>query len=143
MSKLTVLFVLISLFISQLAQASKDVVVVVNKSSPVDNMSRSEVIDLFMGKFVAFPDGTKAQPVEVKEEIETKRAFYKQLVGLSMSRVNAYWARLKFAGKSRSALTKASEEEVIQYLEESNIAIGYIPRDKITPELKVVYNFDE
>ena len=123
--------------------AESDVVVVVNKNAPVEKMSRSEVIDLFMGKFVAFPNGTKAQPVELKFETETKQVFYRQLVGMSMSRVNAYWARLKFTGKLRSALPKSSESEIIQSIESSDIAIGYIPRSKLTSQLKVVYELNE
>lgn len=125
------------------SEASEDVVVVVNKHAPVDEMTRSQVIDLFMGKFVAFPDGTKALPVEVKQETEIKQQFYRQLVGMSMARVNAYWARLRFTGKSRTTVPKMSESELIEYIELSDVAIGYIPREKVTPQLKVVFELNE
>jgi hypothetical protein len=47
--------------------ASADVVVVVSTKSPVDTLSRSQVVDLFLGKSSRFPGGRSAVPIDQAE----------------------------------------------------------------------------
>jgi len=129
--------------VSVQAQQSEPLVVVVNKANPVDELSRSELIDLFMGKYVAFPDDSKAIPVELKGEHEIKVEFYQSLVGMSLSRVNAYWSRLHFTGRKRAAVFKPNENELIAFIISNEQAIGYVPQSLITEDLKVVYILNE
>jgi len=124
-------------------QAVEPLAVVVNKANPVDKMTRSELIDLFMGKYVAFPDDNKALPVELKGEHDIKVHFYQKLVGMPLSRVNAYWSRLRFTGRKRVAILQANEAELIDYIIANEQAIGYVPKSLITEDLKVVYILNE
>jgi len=125
------------------AKSADPLVVVVHKDNPVKQLSRSELIDLFMGKYVAFPDDSKAIPVELEGEHEIKIAFYGQLVGMSLSRVNAYWSRLRFTGRKRAAVFQPDEVELVDYIITNKQAIGYIPKSLITKNLKVVYILNE
>jgi len=125
------------------ASANDDIVVVVNNKNPVDKMTRSEVIDLFMGKYVAFPDGNSAIPVELSNEVTTKEKFYKALVNMPLSRINAYWSRLRFTGRKRTVTIQASEDNVVQYINKTQSAIGYIRRSKLNKNLKVVFELNE
>jgi len=136
---------IIALFILSIAsvQAVEPLAVVVNKANPVDKLTRSELIDLFMGKYVAFPDDSKATPVELKGEHEIKVEFYQSLVGMPLSRVNAYWSRLRFTGRKRVAVLHSSEVELINYIIANEQAIGYVPQSLITEDLKVVYILNE
>lgn len=131
--------ILILALVSASAQAQEPLAVVVNKANPIDELSRSELIDLFMGKYVAFPNDDKAIPVELKGEHEVKIEFYQNLVGMPLSRVNAYWSRLRFTGRKRAAVFKPNEEELIAFIIANEQAIGYVPQSLITEDLKVVY----
>lgn len=125
------------------AQDTDPIVVVVNKDNPVEQLSRSDLIDLFMGKYVAFPNDSEAIPVELEGEHEIKVTFYQELVGMSLSRVNAYWSRLRFTGRKRSAVFQSDETEVIDFISSNKQAIGYMPKSLINKNLKVVYILNE
>ncbi|WP_019029697.1 hypothetical protein [Colwellia piezophila] len=135
--------ILILVLVGASAQAQEPLAVVVNKANPIDELSRSELIDLFMGKYVAFPNDDKAIPVELNGEHEVKIEFYQNLVGMPLSRVNAYWSRLRFTGRKRAAVFKPNEEELIAFIIANEQAIGYVPQSLITEDLKVVYILNE
>ena len=130
-------------FVNVQAFAVEDLVVVVNSKNPVVEMTRSEVIDLFMGKYVAFPDGNKAVAVDLDSEQAVKKDFYKKLIGRSLPSVNAYWSRLRFTGRAKPPIKQESTENVAQYIAVTSDAIGYIPRSMLTADLKVVYQLNE
>lgn len=133
------MWALLSIFV----YGQEPLAVVVNKDNPVDELSRSELIDLFMGKYVAFPNDTKAIPVELEGEHEVKIKFYQNLVGMPLSRVNAYWSRLRFTGRKRSAVFQLNENDLIAFIIANEQAIGYVPESFITEDLKVVYILNE
>ncbi|WP_158969738.1 hypothetical protein [Paraglaciecola sp. L3A3] len=131
------------LFCCHLAQSAEELVVVVNKNNPTDKLTKSEVIDIFMGKYIAYPNGDSASPLELEDNNRIKEIFYQNLIGRSLASVNSYWARLKFTGHARTADIVTSEENVVALINSTNSAIGYICASNLTPELKVVYNFNE
>lgn len=135
--------ILILLLFAFSVNAQEPLAVVVHKNNPIEQLSRSELIDLFMGKYVAFPNDVKAIPVELNGDHEVKVEFYQNLVGMTLSRVNAYWSRLHFTGRKRAAVFKLSESEIINFIMTNEQAIGYMPKSLITDDLKVVYILNE
>lgn len=123
--------------------ADQKILVVTNKNAPVESMTRSQVIDLFMGKFVAFPSGSKATPVDINGNAQVKGLFYQKLVKMPLARVNAYWSRIKFTGRARPPIGEDTVQQVVEYLSQNENAIGYIPADAMTDKLKAVYEFNE
>ena len=141
------LVLIILYLISSIAVAAQEqgeqLVIVVHKDTPVESLTKSEVIDIFMGKYAAYPNGQQALAVELSDDHSLKEKFYRQLIGRSVASVNAYWARLRFAGRKRNAQVKNSQEEVIAYLNQTQLSIGYISTAKLNENLKVVYQIDE
>ena len=138
------LILLLFSFITNYALADdKDIVVVVSKSNPVEKMTRSQVIDLFMGKYVAFPDGRKARPADLSGDGEIKKRFYLALVNMPLARINSYWSRIKFTGRARPPETFKNEDAVVNFVSDSGEAIAYISRSKLNNKLKVVFEFHE
>jgi ABC-type phosphate transport system substrate-binding protein len=141
------LFALLIVFCSVLCSAEvfseERLVVVVHQSNPVEVMTRSEVIDLFMGKYVAFPTGVKAIAVDFGDEHLTRKTFYKQLVGKSLASVNAYWSRIRFSGKRKPPIQKEDYDQVVDYISTTETSIGYIPQSMVTRNMKVVFEFDK
>ena len=122
---------------------SAELVLVVNKNNPTSILSRSQVIDLYMGKYVAFPDGTKAVPVDIEDDLETRTKFYDSLVGMPLARVNAYWSKVKFSGRARPPTEQKDEKAILDFVMETEDAIAYIHESSVTADVKVVYRFDE
>ncbi|MCW8109514.1 hypothetical protein OPS25_13470 [Alteromonas ponticola] len=122
---------------------SSELVVVVHKDNPTEHLTRSQLIDLYMGKYVAFPDGSKAQPLDIDNDETTKEQFYQALVGMPLNRVNAYWSRVKFSGRARPPVVQQDQQAVLAYIESTGSAIAYIHKNNLTDKVKVVYRFDE
>ncbi len=120
-----------------------DMVVVVNINNPTTTMTKSQVIDLFMGRYIAFPNGQQATPIELMGEAEMKKNFYQYLVGMSLARVNAYWSRIKYTGRVKASKKVRTSKKVIGLLATSPVSISYMLREDVTKDLKVVYALNE
>jgi hypothetical protein len=65
--------------------------------------------------------------------------FNTKLVGLTESRIQAYWAQMRFTGRSKPPVEFRSTKEIIAYLLKEENAVAYLPADtKIPDELTVV-----
>lgn len=115
------------------------ILVVVNQGNTIDSMTRSEVIDIFMGRYNAFRSGEAAVPIELKGDNELKAIFYEQLVGMSLSRINSYWSRLRFSGRKRGSVQFQSKNELFDYVMTDSSAISYIMPSELRDGMKVVY----
>lgn len=124
------------------AHAQEKIVVVTNLNNDVQTLDKKGLIDLFMGKYSAFPNGKDATPIDVELDAELKSQFYKSLVGLSLARVNAYWSRLKFSGRVKPPVIEQTLDDIKQRLEEDESALAYLYESNVTDNMKVVYRFD-
>ena len=122
---------------------SAELVVVVNKNSAINTLSKREVIDIYMGRYLTFPDGEVAQPFDLPAQSTLKSDFYLQLVNKNEQKIDAYWARLLFSGRANPPSPSTSVEDVLNKIAASQFAIGYIPHSQITNAVKVVYTFDK
>lgn len=128
--------------VSSVAQSQEKIVVVTNPNNDVQVLDKKGLIDLFMGKYSAFPNGKQATPIDIDRDDELKGQFYKSLVGLPLARVNAYWSRLKFSGRVKPPAIEQTIDDVMQRLEEDESALAYVYESYVTDKMKVVYRFD-
>lgn len=124
------------------AYAQEKIVVVTNRNNDVQAMDKKGLIDLFMGKYSAFPNGKEATPIDVESEGELKSQFYQSLVGLPLARVNAYWSRLKFSGRVKPPAIEQTIDDIKLRLEEDESALAYVYESYVTDNMKVVFRFD-
>src|SRR5512146_3193205 len=78
------------------AARAGDLVVVVNPKSGVHQLSRDEVINIFLGRYRQLPGGIAAEPLDLPAGVADRALFYERLVGKDQAEINAYWARLVF-----------------------------------------------
>ncbi len=128
--------------VSSVAQSQEKIVVVTNPNNDVQVLDKKGLIDLFMGKYSAFPNGKQATPIDIDRDDKLKGQFYKSLVGLPLARVNAYWSRLKFSGRVKPPAIEQTIDDVMQRLEEDESALAYVYESHVTDKMKVVYRFD-
>jgi hypothetical protein len=122
---------------------SSEFVVVVNKGNNIEALSKREVIDIYMGRYLTFPDGESAQPLDLPAQSQLKNEFYLKLVNQDERKINAYWARLLFSGRAKPPESAKSVDEALQKLQKSEFSIAYIPEDQLTDDVKVVYRLNE
>ena len=121
---------------------SQRIVVVTNLNNNVQALDKKGLINLFMGKYSAFPNGQQATPIDVELDEKLKAQFYEALVGLPLARINAYWSRLKFSGRVKPPAIEQTVDAVRQRLEDDESALAYIYESNVTDKMKVVYRFD-
>ncbi|MEL0639454.1 hypothetical protein V6260_02410 [Pseudoalteromonas aliena] len=121
---------------------STEFVVVVNKSNAINTLSKREIIDIYMGRYLTFPDGETSKPLDLPAQSTLKNDFYLKLVNKDEQKINAYWARLLFSGRAKPPTPSTSVEDAINKIASSQFAIGYIPLSQVTDAVKVVYTFD-
>ncbi|KZW98726.1 hypothetical protein JL49_21445 [Pseudoalteromonas luteoviolacea] len=131
------------LIVSMKLEASEpqDIVIVVNKNNPIEQVTHRQLIDMYMGKYLAFPNGHMAITLDYRKEHPLRSAFFKALTGQNISQINAYWSRVKFSGKASPPQAYPSTEAIIDKVITTPSAIAYLPASAVTDELKVVYRF--
>lgn len=141
MRNLTLRLIMLS-FALCLSYSAHALVVVVGKNNPVESLSKTQVIDIYMGRYNTFPSGVVAKPLDRIAGSTEKQQFYRLLVNKSEEKINAYWARLLFSGRASPPSSYATNDEMLRELRDSNQAIGYVLESEVDDSLKVVYRFE-
>ena len=118
-------------------------VVVVGKNNPVEALSKTQVIDIYMGRYNTFPNGVVDRPLDRVAGSDAKQKFYRLLVNKSEEKINAYWARLLFSGRASPPSSYATNDEMLDELRSSKQTIGYVLESEVDDSLKVVYRFEK
>ena len=131
-------------------QAPADFVVIVNADNPNSAMSREGVRRLFLKKARRWPDasreGTKkgwsaprVVPIDLSTTSSARRAFTKDVLGLSLSELQDYWLKQTLSASDVPPIVKSSETEVIDMVRTEPSAIAYVsPAAKLPAEVKAL-----
>lgn len=117
--------------------AAEDLVVIVNPAAHVAHMTRSQVIDIFMGRLRQLPTGAPALPIDLSGGA-ARAQFYRRLVHWSLAQVSSYWARLVFSGQASPPFRVQSARAAVQLVADNPNAIAYVPRTAISPRVRIV-----
>lgn len=131
------LIVLLTL-LPPLAAAADVIAVVVNQATDVDALSRTDVINIFMGRFRQFPSGATALPIDMPVS-PVRAQFYRALVNKEPAEINAYWARLVFAGRTSAPIQTNTADDVLKALHANPGGIAYLERSRVTTREKIVF----
>ncbi|AOT07288.1 hypothetical protein [Pseudoalteromonas luteoviolacea] len=121
--------------------AESNLVIVVNKHNPIERIEKRQLIDMYMGKYLAFPNGHLAVTLDYTKGHNLRDIFFETLTGRSITQINAYWSRVKFSGKASPPQAYPTIDAIIDKVKTTPSAIAYIPATAVTDELKVVYRF--
>ncbi len=119
-----------------------EIAVIVNSENNVSTLSKRELIDLYMGKTHAFPNGLKTITLDQNTDSKVRQKFYHSLVNKSVAQVNAYWARLLFTGRATPPRIANRSEEIRRLVQENPNAIGYIDSDFLDSSVKEVFRVE-
>jgi ABC-type phosphate transport system substrate-binding protein len=130
------LVVIVALMFSGPLQA--DILVIVNAQNTVTRLEKKQVIDLFMGRVSAFPQGGPAQTLDLRPGTPLRADFYRRLTGKSEAQVDAYWATLVFAGRMSPPRQFSDDRQLIAEVQKNKSAIAYVSRQALPAGVKVV-----
>jgi ABC-type phosphate transport system substrate-binding protein len=136
---LNILFrLLFLLMLAWAGTARADLVLIANPESAVDNLSREEAINIYMGRLRRFPSGAAAQPLDLPSGETEKALFYRLLVNKDLSDIEAYWARLVFSGRASPPRTVSNLKEVVERVAKEPNVIGYIDRTLVDKRVRII-----
>jgi ABC-type phosphate transport system substrate-binding protein len=118
--------------------SAAELVVIVNPANHTTELTRRQLVNLYMGRTQHYPDGTFALPVDQAPDSEARKNFYKTLVDKSVAEVNAYWAKLLFTGRASPPRSVSDADTVLRVVRDNRDAIGYIERRYVDDTVKVV-----
>lgn len=129
------------LLVAASATGRAELVIIVNPESGVSEMSRREVVNIYMGRFQALPSGITAFPVDLEP---SKAEFYEALVERTLAQINSYWARLVFSGKASPPRPVPTAADVLDVVANNRGAIGYLERSDVdTQGVRIVMQLDQ
>lgn len=134
---------LLAVLLGATSPALAELVVIVNAGNNVERLSREEVINIFMGRYRKLPDGTSVQALDNKGATSDRQDFYKKLLNKSLAEINAYWARLIFSGRTSPPIGLDSSGQILERVARDQGAIGYVERNALNHQVKVVYSLAE
>lgn len=126
------------IFIALTLSAQAEIVVIVNANNPIEQLSKREIIDLYMGRNLHFPNGELALRLDQSPNSRERADFYQTLVKKSVAQVNAYWAKLSFGGRASPPTLATSGHQVLETVRANRQALGYIRREDVDDSVKVV-----
>jgi ABC-type phosphate transport system substrate-binding protein len=118
--------------------AFADVVPVVSSKSQVQELSKNQVVDIFLGRANRFPNGEPAVPIDQAEGSDIRDTFYLQFANRSAAQIKAYWSKIVFTGKGQPPRELSPSEKVKRAVASNPHLIGYIERADVDSNVKVV-----
>lgn len=141
--KLTILFLIAILYVSLASADNKEFVVIGTSELSPQSLSRSEVVDIYMGRMKRLKNGTYLIPVDIQTENPMRSGFYHELMDKNLSEINSYWARLVFTGRGVPPRQAESVDEIIEIIKHNKGAIGYVPLEAVTDDVHILYRVAE
>lgn len=124
------------LLVSSLTIAD-DIVVIGNIDNELNELTKRQVIAIFMGRTRSFSNGVRARPLD---EESLRNAFYEQLTHRSIKQIDAYWARLTFSGQTSPPPVREGQQDIIDEVKKSKGKIAYISQAELDEtQVKVLY----
>lgn len=133
------IIVLLSILIP--AKASGDeIAVVVNDSLNIKEITRAQLLDIYMLNIQRWENGKKIILCDLKNENELKKQFYKHL-GKRSYEFRKLWIRAQLTGEGDVPATFSTEQAMIKKIESTPGAIGYMSAGNVPGSAQVIYRF--
>jgi len=129
---------LAALLLPMAAAAADAFKVVANPDVPVTALSKVELERIFLKKQIEWPNGLSAVPVDQSSISLVRTAFSQTVHNKKMSAITSYWQKQIFSGRGVPPPVRGSDEEVLDFVQSTPGAIGYVAADAVTAGVKTI-----
>ncbi len=119
------------LFMASITQA--DLWVITPTQNPISQLSEKQVKDIYLGRQPELPNNVMIKPLDWQTGHKTRMQFYRALFGKSEAQIDAYWARLEFAGHVAPPQQLESESALQALVRQQHNSIVYVTSDTQLP----------
>lgn len=106
--------------------ARADIYVIAHVNGNTEQLTRQQVADLYLGRTRMLQPGDYVILIDQNNDQPVRERFFRLLTNMSLSQVNAYWARLRFTGRQHPPEPQANDAKVIEAVSRDPLAIGYV-----------------
>jgi len=114
-----------------------EVIIITNKSVPVDQLNQEEVKNIFIGKITRWDDSQKVKFV-ILSNSKVHIGFLKKFVKRTPEQYSRHWKKQIFTGKGNKPRSFKTQESLIDYVANTKGAIGYVSQGVISDRIKVI-----
>jgi phosphate transport system substrate-binding protein len=129
----------IALFLPTLLKAGDDLAVIVNKSNPVDNLTKAQLKKLVLGEQGSWPGGKKVSVV-LRSPGQPERAIVlRSICGMSEDDFNQHLMKANFGGETGAAPKSLGSAAAVRQLVMSIPgAIGFIRMSEVNDTVRAI-----
>ena len=102
------------------------------------NMNKNTLRAIFGMRLRTWPDNSPIRVFVLKDDDPTHISFAKKQLSIFPQQLRRAWDRLIYSGTGQAPREVASEEEMRDLVASTTGAIGYIDKDKVSDEVRVV-----
>lgn len=106
--------------------AQADIAVVVHPANPVQRLTSRQVAELYLGRARTFESGQYAVVIDHARDDPLRIQFFRDVSGMSLGQVTAYWSRLQFTGQVQPPQNVQGDTAVLEQVRRNPAAIGYV-----------------
>ena len=101
-------------------------VVIVNEANGSSGIDAEELGRMFLKKTQKWQSGLDVVPVDLPATSPSRKAFTSDVLGRSVSAVQAFWQQQVFSGRAVPPAEKSSEDQVVAFVRATPGAVGYV-----------------
>lgn len=129
--------ILVAVMLIPVLSMAGEVVFIGNSSVPASTLSEYDVKNIFLGIKPLWDDGAEIILV-VQTDSSAHDEFLKKYIGKTSAQFTNYWKKQLFSGKGLVPPSKASDQEIINFVRQNKGAIGYVSTDTGLDNVKVI-----
>jgi len=133
-----VAFLLVTALICMRTAGAASLAVIVNPASGINQLTRSQVIDIFLGRYRKLPSGAVAMPIDLRIDTPERKQFYFLLVGKDLPQMSSYWARLVFSGQAAPPFPVPDARTALDLVATNPNAIAYVELATVDKRVRMV-----
>jgi ABC-type phosphate transport system substrate-binding protein len=135
---MAVALLLVTALLDMRASYAGNLVIVVNPGSGIEQLTRNQTIDIFLGRNRKLPSGALAIPIDLRSGGPERKAFYLLLVGKDFAQMSSYWARLVFSGQAAPPFPVPDARTALELVATNPNAIAYLDSATVDNRVRVV-----
>jgi ABC-type phosphate transport system substrate-binding protein len=111
---------------------------VINRDIDYENVSRNTLRSIFSMRMTQWPNGTPIRVFVMGDKNALHADFTKQLLGVFPHQLRRAWNRQIFSGMGQAPIRVESEEEMLEQIENTPGAIGYLSEEHINEHVRTL-----
>jgi ABC-type phosphate transport system substrate-binding protein len=115
-------------------------VVIAHKDVPQKKLSKTQLLEIYTLNQARWDDGTRVKVIDMKQNTTMKQTFYEH-IDMEQNALRKIWLKKQFTGKALPPKLVDNEQDVLDRVENTQGAIGYVSlaRAKRNKSVKILY----